>query len=771
MRLNPPPFLDRYPVPEELKSFSSFVCWGPPSKPFDKTPINPKTGNFASVNKPTTWTSYQEASSYAERYGFTGVGFVLSDKDPFAIIDLDDPKGCPQRVAEQEAVFKVFESYSEISPSGRGLHIIVRGSVPTGKKRNGIEVYSTQRFMTVTGNAFRNIDIKSCQEDLSILWANLGGKTGPNQIEVDDLPQSNEDQQIIEIASNAANGELFRKLWAGQWEDIYETQSQADFALVDIIAFYSRNRNQIARLFLESKLANRPKAHRPDYMRWMLAKVFDNLLPPVNLSYLQAAIESKLENINLMIENLESTEATPEEPPCIFPPGILGELADYFYRQSARPIREAALAVAISVMAGLCGRAFNVSGTGLNLYVLMIAKTGAGKDATKAGIGKLLNYVGKMNPSANKVLGPAGISSPQALVRHMSEGNLSFLSVIGEFGLQLKLLSMPTATPAMVGLRRLLLELFSMSGQGQILAQSIYAESAKNTGQILSPNFSMLGDSTPEKFYENLDETMISEGLLSRFLIIEYKGDRPDLNLAHQQAVPSESLMQGFSALCSHAESLNNLNSVVDVLWDEASNREQALFERYCTAQINASSSEVRAYLWNRAHIKVLKLAALCAVGINPYNPVVTVEALLWAKDIVVRDCTNLISKFERGEVGATVDERDQMRKLCTTIVKYVITPYKELSKTVKGSMNGDLYHAAKCVPFSSIQRSLCGYKAFRDDRQGATNAIKKTIRTLIETGDIEEMGIAERKKMFGSSAPCYIISNPKLLDEFRHIK
>ena len=81
-----------------------------------------------------------------------GIGFVLSDADPYTFIDLDDCEGDADAIAVRDKIMAGFDSYTERSPSGRGFHIIVRGGVSAGRRRGKVEVYSTQRFMTMTGD-------------------------------------------------------------------------------------------------------------------------------------------------------------------------------------------------------------------------------------------------------------------------------------------------------------------------------------------------------------------------------------------------------------------------------------------------------------------------------------------------------------------------------------------------------------------------------------------------------------------------------------------
>ena len=142
--------------PPELTALPQWVCWrqeernGKATKP----PINPRTGRPASTTDPTTWSDHATAKAAVRRYRCHGVGFVFTAEDPFVGIDLDggyDPEtGRPTDWAAP--IVAAFNSYTEISPSGRGLHILIQGRLPGhGRKQGPIEVYDRRRFFTVTG--------------------------------------------------------------------------------------------------------------------------------------------------------------------------------------------------------------------------------------------------------------------------------------------------------------------------------------------------------------------------------------------------------------------------------------------------------------------------------------------------------------------------------------------------------------------------------------------------------------------------------------------
>lgn len=262
-------------IPHELRSFPQWVCWrleptdGP--KPA-KVPYSPRVGKRASVIDPATWASFDEAIAAAPNYN--GIGFVLTDNDPYSFIDLDVSAG-EQPSAEQQAIYNEFASYAELSPSGRGVHIVVRGKVPNGKRQGNVEIYPSGRFMTVTGNTVRPGPIADHSTKLQAMWARMGGNASQAAQDAPDAAQTASDRAIIDQARSAANGAKFAALYAGNWQGEYPSQSEADQAFINIIGFYSKNREQVARIFRASALGQRDKAKRSDYMNRMLSKAFD----------------------------------------------------------------------------------------------------------------------------------------------------------------------------------------------------------------------------------------------------------------------------------------------------------------------------------------------------------------------------------------------------------------------------------------------------------------------------------------------------------------
>ena len=143
-------------IPKAMKSYCHWVCWrleerdGEPTK----VPYDPATGRRASSTDSRTWRSFEEAIAALGVGGYDGLGFMFSSGDPFTGIDLDECRDPETGKLEPWAATIVAEAggYAEASPSGTGVHIIVRGKGPN-KKRGRVECYSERRFFTMTGRA------------------------------------------------------------------------------------------------------------------------------------------------------------------------------------------------------------------------------------------------------------------------------------------------------------------------------------------------------------------------------------------------------------------------------------------------------------------------------------------------------------------------------------------------------------------------------------------------------------------------------------------
>jgi putative DNA primase/helicase len=141
-------------IPEELRVRPQWVVWKAVGDKPDKVPYSARTGRKASSTDLLSWSTFEEALKAYKGDGYTGAGFVFSSGDPFSGIDLDgcvDPKTGEVAAWAMEIV-RYFQSYTELSATGSGLHIIVKGLQVPNRRKEKVEVYSTKRFFTVTGH-------------------------------------------------------------------------------------------------------------------------------------------------------------------------------------------------------------------------------------------------------------------------------------------------------------------------------------------------------------------------------------------------------------------------------------------------------------------------------------------------------------------------------------------------------------------------------------------------------------------------------------------
>lgn len=248
-----------------------------------KMPVT-ASGAAASSSDPATWNAFDVVASVSDYkfkadpgtfYTQTGVGFVFSAGDPYCGIDLDDslrPDGTLHPWAQK--VYDAFGSYTEVSPSGTGVKIWVRATLPgTGRRwkweGGEIEVYDRARFFTVTGERYGDhaevTDGQAQVDKLLSAMTRKPKKRDERRAHAVVGTVSLTDQDIVDKASNAKNGWKFRQLWAGDTSAYGDNDSNADQALCNILAFWTgRDPDRIDALFRWSGLF-RDKWDRVDY--------------------------------------------------------------------------------------------------------------------------------------------------------------------------------------------------------------------------------------------------------------------------------------------------------------------------------------------------------------------------------------------------------------------------------------------------------------------------------------------------------------------------
>lgn len=276
-------------IPKELQTIPHWVVWRrekvegrdkPTKIPYQ---IN---GRKAASTIPDTWANFSATvSTYQAGHGkYDGIGFCLTEETPIGI-DLDHCR-CPAFPGTeiilpwaQEIIRKV-DSYTEASPSGKGIRIFAKGEkLPAGGRKKGdFEIYESGRYLTVTGNHIVGTpkEIMSRPESVSAIHEEFFGtakdKGAEDKAQIQGFMNVGE---LIEKAFASKNGNQIRALYSGDYS-AYPSQSEADLALCSHFAFWLNNDDGLIDVAFRASGLFRPKwdnKHHADgstYGQWTI---------------------------------------------------------------------------------------------------------------------------------------------------------------------------------------------------------------------------------------------------------------------------------------------------------------------------------------------------------------------------------------------------------------------------------------------------------------------------------------------------------------------
>lgn len=257
-------------IPTELKQNASFCLWKKEKRGgrVTKVPYNPSNGTMAKTNDASTFSDFATAMKAYAMGGWDGIGYRVSEG--IGAIDIDHcirEDGTLNDVAASILGFFP-NSYFERSPSGTGLRGFFKLSPDfaydktvyyINNRKHGLEVYLpgvTNRFVTVTGDMYRSGSITRNDAALQTALDTFMKRKTASQPGFKGTPVSYfTDEAVIEHASNSKTGEKFKALYEGNWQDYFDSQSDADMALVSMLAFWCGCvEEQIDRIFRSSGL-------------------------------------------------------------------------------------------------------------------------------------------------------------------------------------------------------------------------------------------------------------------------------------------------------------------------------------------------------------------------------------------------------------------------------------------------------------------------------------------------------------------------------------
>jgi putative DNA primase/helicase len=266
-------FTRQLPALEELQAHPQWVCWRKERRQgkLTKVPYCVTTDKYAASDNPQTWATYAQALQAKRAHHFDGIGYMFN-RD-YTGVDLDH---CVQEDGGidpwAQAYLDQLQSYAEYSPSKTGIHILVRGTIPSGLRLRiphaphpeaAIEMYCERRYFTITGLHVEGTatTIEACPALASVHAALIASRHQPRTTSAGDVATS--DEVLLEKAMHAKDGMAFRALWQGDTSG-YASQSEAELALCNRLSFWTgKDARRIDRLFRRSGLYRPQKWDRP----------------------------------------------------------------------------------------------------------------------------------------------------------------------------------------------------------------------------------------------------------------------------------------------------------------------------------------------------------------------------------------------------------------------------------------------------------------------------------------------------------------------------
>jgi hypothetical protein len=309
-------------IPQQLKDRPRWVLWkletiSGSSKP-TKIPKQP-SGHNANATDASTWSTFGEVCAALDKYPdtFSGIGFVFNG-DGITGIDYDKCIVEGEISPEVLEAIEEFDSYTEFSPSGTGLHTFVFGQLPeqSNNRRPGLEVYETARYFTVTGEHFHGspLTIEARQEQLEVFVDKHLGRKGQSKV-VPLMPTkpANSDRvaEIIEAAAKGKGKKKFTKLFKQGDCSGYPSASEAVQGLLCILRHYTQDPSELDAVFRSSELYKQHWSHKWDRLAATeIARVLDGFTPEEEQRSDKRQQKATFEDVKQLIR-----DTFPDKPP------------------------------------------------------------------------------------------------------------------------------------------------------------------------------------------------------------------------------------------------------------------------------------------------------------------------------------------------------------------------------------------------------------------------------------------------------------------------
>jgi len=611
-------------IPEELKVQDRWVCYkatprakGKVNK-IPKKPINPLSN--ASTKNKSDWGTFNEAYNAYENTDLNGIGFVITNLSNCIFMDLDNCVSSKNEIKPwaQEIITKA-NSYTELSPSGRGLRIILKGKLPGvdfNNHKQGVEMYggSSSRYLTITGhriiNSPKNLR-KVNQKNISSIYnqyktsaSKTTNKTVPipnidsiksfKDIKRLGLHKHIEDYLLNEDAS--AYGDDCSAALMGAAKTLYNM----DLTDSEVISILS---NSVGAM---NTAARRGGGDKDNCIDWIWKYTCLKARNPG---------QAESQEIAPAVVQTEITDSSIPNSKMFNPRGILSLIYNYILQSCIYPQPIFALAATISIASLLIGNKYKTAdGIYGNLYIFSIGGTGSGKDAPQKVAKKIAQECNLHFHVAD------GIGSGPGIEDYLEcMDNPLALFLIDEIGRMLQKLSKPNGDEH--GVISTLLKLYTATSS----FYGLRVKAGKEHKIISNPYTCLHGSTTSGAIESSLSSTDTEAGWIGRMLFFNSKELRPqkkDINPHPDDLLEISKFSQNISLM----KDKNNVpyNDAAKKLFNTYTEKTDEYLRSKNIHPIERSSSV-------RMVEMAKKLALLSAVGRNPKKPMINVRDARWA--------------------------------------------------------------------------------------------------------------------------------------------
>ncbi len=637
-------------IPAELKVLTQWCAWRyDPEK--GKVPYQ-VNGVKAKPNTPSTWTTFDNVAQAFGRGGFDGIGFMFSANDPYCGIDLDGCRNPETGVISEWAQpwIDLLSSYVEISPSKAGVKIWVRGTwtYDSGHKRDlpnvervsaktpAVEVYDSLRFFTVTGT---NLDGQSAILDRQSALLQLRAEYWPEPTVQKRVPRADDFKSDESIKKRARS---YIATIPGAVSGQNGSNVTFHVACVLVLGF-GLSIDDAYELLEEWNQTCQPPwtpnqlEHKIDgadkrtsdrgYLRNVSPENLDHVQVP---DYHEPVRTAETTSPIIAHRGTETTKADPGHIPAglLKVPGLIGEIIAYNLRTAYLPQPELALAAAIPFAGAIMGRKVeDQMGLRTNVYVVGVAGSGGGKEHGRKISKNLLYGIGleSLTPCEELASSAALLTALQSCPALLLQ-----LDEIGQFLMTAK---DPRSAWWRYEIITLCLKLFNQANQ-------IYygkAHGGKETPKIIQPNLCIYGTSVLQSVLGSMTEENLSDGLLSRLLLIEARNSNPIPSRTAKREDPPRSLIEELEYwrdLNSCGGNLASLSPNPRTLFD-GPGVSDLFYEQDVLFRSKITDKDPSSGIWSRATEKARKLALIYQCSMDRESEEIGTEAAQWGLMLV----------------------------------------------------------------------------------------------------------------------------------------